>query len=72
MHSNIHEPPWGESIYGAKLLWDYERLLKKVKPDLILTYSIKPNIYIACSAAKSKFRIMPMYRGWEQHFKNQS
>lgn len=56
----------------AKLLWDYERLLKKVKPDLILTYSIKPNIYIACSAAKSKFRIMPMYRGWEQHFKNQS
>ena len=30
----------------AKLLWDYERLLKKVKPDLILTYSIKPNIYI--------------------------
>ena len=30
----------------AKLLWDYDRLLKKVKPDLVLTYSIKPNIYI--------------------------
>lgn len=30
----------------AKLLWTYGRLLEKIKPDLALTYSIKPNIYI--------------------------
>ena len=38
----------------AKLLWDYERLLKKISPDFVLTYSIKPNIYIGllCSCRK--------------------
>ena len=38
----------------AKLLWDYERLLKKVKPDLILTYSIKPNIYIGLLSGRKQ------------------
>lgn len=28
-----------------KLLWAYRRLLKRIKPDLVLTYTIKPNIY---------------------------
>lgn len=28
-----------------KLLWAYHRLIKKVSPALVLTYTIKPNIY---------------------------
>ena len=48
----------------AKLLWDYERLLKKVKPDLILTYSNKTEyLHRPAQRTKSKFRIMPMYEG---------
>lgn len=29
----------------AKLLRDYKRLLQKISPDFVLTYSIKPNIF---------------------------
>ncbi|BAU23557.1 glycosyl transferase [Caldimicrobium thiodismutans] len=28
-----------------KLLWEYIRLFKKIKPDLVINYTIKPNIY---------------------------
>ncbi len=28
-----------------KLFWEYRRLLRKIKPDLVITYTIKPNIY---------------------------
>lgn len=33
-----------------KLLLKYKKLIKKIKPDIVLTYTIKPNIYggIAC------------------------
>ena len=38
----------------AKLLWDYKRLLQKISPDFVLTYSIKSNIYMGllCSCKK--------------------
>lgn len=38
----------------AKLLRDYKRLLQKISPDFVLTYSIKPNIYMGllCSCKK--------------------
>lgn len=38
--------PWED----LKLLWSYVRLLGREKPDLVLTYTIKPNIYggMAC------------------------
>lgn len=32
-------------IKDLKLLLDYAKIIKKVKPDMILTYTIKPNIY---------------------------
>ncbi len=38
----------------TKLLLDYKRLLKKTKPDLVLTYSIKPNIYIGLLCSQKK------------------
>ncbi len=34
----------------AKLLWDFYRIYKKVAPDFILQYTIKPNIYGSLSA----------------------
>ena len=38
-------------VQELKLLMDYIRLLKDVKPDIVLTYTIKPNIYggMACA-----------------------
>ena len=38
----------------AKLLRDYKRLLQKISPDFVLTYSIKSNIYMGllCSCKK--------------------
>jgi len=35
-----------------KLLFYYNRLLKRVRPDVVLTYTIKPNVYggLACAA----------------------
>lgn len=41
----------------SKLFLNYRKLLKEEKPDLVITYSIKPNIYagIACSLAGIPF-----------------
>lgn len=37
-------------VHDARLLMGYLRLLKKEKPDVVLTYTIKPNLYggLAC------------------------
>lgn len=41
-------------VHDLKLFLSYRRLLKKEKPDLVLTYTIKPNIYggLACRLYK--------------------
>lgn len=41
-------------ITDIKLFQNYRRLLKKEKPDLVITYTIKPNVYggLACRMAK--------------------
>ena len=39
-----------------KLIMDYRRMLKKERPDLVITYSIKPNIYAGLLCA---FRGIP-------------
>jgi glycosyltransferase involved in cell wall biosynthesis len=43
-------------INDLKLLNDYIKIIKEIQPDLVLTYSIKPNIYggIACRFLKAK------------------
>ncbi len=46
-------------IAELKLLCTYYRLLGKIKPDAVLTYTIKPNIYmgLACSARKIPYYV---------------
>ncbi len=41
-------------IADLKLFFKYRKMLKKIKPDVVLTYTIKPNIYggLACRMAK--------------------
>lgn len=43
-------------IQDLKLLIQYIKIIKKIKPDLVLTYTIKPNIYggIACRSLNQK------------------
>ena len=40
-----------------KLLYYYVKMIKKIKPDMVLTYTIKPNIYggIACRLTKTEY-----------------
>ena len=40
-------------VADMKLLRRYQRMLKQVKPDLVITYTIKPNVYggLACRLA---------------------
>lgn len=37
-------------ITDLKLILNYRRIIKDIKPDLVLTYTIKPNVYggLAC------------------------
>ena len=32
-------------VKDSKLFWDYWRLIRKIRPQVVLTYTIKPNIY---------------------------
>jgi glycosyltransferase involved in cell wall biosynthesis len=40
-----------------KLLFNYIKLIKRINPDIVLTYTIKPNIYggIACAVTKTPY-----------------
>lgn len=46
-------------IHDSKLFHQYRAVLKKVKPDLVLTYTIKPNIYggLACRMAHIPYAV---------------
>jgi len=41
-------------VQDLKLLGNYLKILKEIKPDVVLTYTIKPNVYggLACSIKK--------------------
>ncbi len=41
-------------VKELKLISYYKRLLRKVKPDIVLTYTIKPNVYGGMAAAAMK------------------
>ena len=46
-------------LHDSKLFHQYRAILKKVKPDLVLTYTIKPNIYggLACRMAHIPYAV---------------
>lgn len=46
-------------ITDIKLFQNYRRLLKKEKPDIVITYTIKPNVYggFACRMAKIPYAV---------------
>ncbi len=46
-----------------QLLKKYKSLLKGIKPDLVLSYNIKPNIYGGIACAKYKIKFMPNITG---------
>jgi glycosyltransferase involved in cell wall biosynthesis len=44
-------------LTDLKLLFDYIKIIKRIKPDIVLTYTIKPNVYggMACSVTKTPY-----------------
>jgi glycosyltransferase involved in cell wall biosynthesis len=44
-------------ISDIKLLFDYLKIIKRIKPDVVLSYTIKPNVYggIACSITNTPY-----------------
>lgn len=54
-----------------KLLKDYNRLLKAEKPDLVLTYSIKPNVYAGLLCALRKISYFANVQGLGTAFQKQ-
>lgn len=44
-------------ITDLKLLSTYLKIIRKIKPDIVLTYTIKPNVYggIACRITKTPY-----------------
>src|SRR5437868_10651112 len=44
-------------ITDFKLLMKYKNIVKKIKPDVVLTYTIKPNVYggLACRMSKVSY-----------------
>ncbi|MGL5972405.1 MAG: glycosyltransferase family 4 protein [Oscillospiraceae bacterium] len=44
-------------LKDSKLLFKYYRIIKKIKPDIVITYTIKPNVYggLVCRFNKVKY-----------------
>lgn len=44
-------------VADMKLLLTYKKVIKQIKPDIVLTYTIKPNVYggIACAITKTPY-----------------
>ncbi len=44
-------------LKDLKLLFQYKKLIKQIKPDIVLTYTIKPNVYggLACRITKTPY-----------------
>lgn len=57
-------------IKDFKLLNRYKKLLKKINPDLVITYTIKPNIYGSMIAKKLKVNYVVNITGLGTAFQN--
>lgn len=50
-------------LSDLKIIRNYYKILKKIKPDLVLSYNIKPNVYGGMICKKLKIRFMPNITG---------
>lgn len=63
----------GTNIFAElKLLAYYKKLIKKVKPDIIFSYTIKPNLYGAIAASKCNVPIVVNITGLGMAVENKS
>lgn len=59
-------------IEDCKLVWEFYKLYKKIKPDLILQYTIKPNIYGSMAAGMLRIPVISNISGLGTVFLNDS
>lgn len=71
-HIQIEMNRRGKNPFGElKLINDYKRVIKEVAPDVILTYTIKPNIYGSYVANKFKVPVIMNITGLGSSFANE-
>ena len=46
-----------------KLLKEYKKIIKEIKPDVVLSFNIKPNVYGGMACAKYNIKFMPNITG---------
>ena len=49
-----------------RLLHSYKDLLRRIKPDIVFTYTIKPIYMAELPVHKCAFHMLPISRGWVQ------
>lgn len=57
-------------FHDYKLLKTYKRILKSERPDIVITYSIKPNIYAGIASKSLSCAISQTYRALGLLFKS--
>lgn len=63
----------GKNIFkDLKLIRHYKKMIKKVKPNVVLTYTIKPNIYGGIAAVKYKVPYIANITGLGSALENKS
>ena len=50
-------------ISDIKLIFKYKKIFKKIKPDFIISYNIKPNVYGGLASKSIKTKFMPNITG---------
>lgn len=58
-------------LQDLKLICAYKKIIKKINPDVILTYTIKPNIYGTYAASKYNIPVIMNITGLGSAFANQ-
>lgn len=59
-------------VEDAKLIYDFYKLYKKIAPDVVLQYTIKPNIYGSIAAGMLKIPVISSITGLGTVFLNDS
>lgn len=73
IHEEIEINRHGTSVMeDFKLIRYYNKLIKKVKPDIIFSYTIKPNIYGGIAASKNNVPFVPNITGLGTAVENES